>query len=1100
MAAPAFVIIPLLLAVFSVRPSFFAEETRQRSGYIEQTAVMRGVSHELATDLNERALSDQVSFVSLDTNRERRDTTIGDKAGRKLGTECSPSGKNGANDSQLEKWCDHLFKGKWGSNSPVYRNNYYIALYVRDQAHVKTNRQLVLIVGGRGADDVIINETWVYTHWTNSWYMSHHMAVESKSHPVLPTLCGTDVIMVNGFSDVWAFDGRLERWSRLAFRQPEPFLESHFPPIFGTIANTASKASCRCGMSVFLYGTNSTSPLSLQVYELTCVNVTDNNYCQEYEWVNRSKNLEPGRAQKECQLNNSEGIEFYANSNETGFDIHFLRSGDDNRCTWRYSVQPALYGNSSLSNNINGPIIFDIGSPSSTKDRIILGKWVNLQISDSLALGFLWQINDVLSCLTEQKMIVWVNDSESVEWRKREQSRDSPDPMQFHASVVDSWSNNLYLLGRYHLGTQEISQTEVTLWTLNIESKTWWQRSPATGPTATYSNCVAFVGDSYLVLFGGFYTNGMNTTSNELWVFDVNTRLWQRNDKSIISISRADCSLAAVPGRKQAILFGGFDGNKSHSDVWNISFSDDGVAEWTEVSTVGRSPSPRRHHCAIILGDTSRMLIYGGMSSNYSGVYNYTNEVWSFDLEKKLWTLLGYSSPSERVSTSGMYPPYSQWKISMLPYRYRSVAVSQMRQDMEPTNFTLTLLNVTADNLEEEKMIYLPHPFTVQASGVWRNSLFFYGYRNATAFQQGFYTITPGCQPGFFLNASRCRPCQKGTYSSGRSMKCEECPEGTTTESATSASSRECKCDVNYCSRGECSIKTTKKRLSPMCSCSFGFVGKRCDEVHLGLYVIPVCIVIVMTLTVTIAVCGVRNRKHRSTKKRTRKQLEETRRAFTIQHDEIQLQDRLDGDCPGGYGQVHRARYRDWTVAVKQLQVAMAENDEIRMDFVREIEFMRTVRHPNIVMFLGAGKFRDQSAFLVLEFMSNGALHSVLLNTDIHLTMTQKIQFCLDTAEGMDYLHSLNPARIHRDLKSSNLLLSSDMHVKVADFGSARLIPKLNTSSRNVDRDRMTKGNLPEQTLSERIPLTVRHVGTPRWRSPEVWKRRQYGTSSDVYR
>jgi serine/threonine protein kinase len=92
-------------------------------------------------------------------------------------------------------------------------------------------------------------------------------------------------------------------------------------------------------------------------------------------------------------------------------------------------------------------------------------------------------------------------------------------------------------------------------------------------------------------------------------------------------------------------------------------------------------------------------------------------------------------------------------------------------------------------------------------------------------------------------------------------------------------------------------------------------------------------------------------------------------------------------------------------VAVKQLQLVMAEWPDVRREFLREIQFMRTVRHPNIVMFIGAGHYDENHLFLVLEFMSGGALRSLLENNATELTAKDQLQFIVDAAEGMNYLH-----------------------------------------------------------------------------------------------
>jgi serine/threonine protein kinase len=199
------------------------------------------------------------------------------------------------------------------------------------------------------------------------------------------------------------------------------------------------------------------------------------------------------------------------------------------------------------------------------------------------------------------------------------------------------------------------------------------------------------------------------------------------------------------------------------------------------------------------------------------------------------------------------------------------------------------------------------------------------------------------------------------------------------------------------------------------------------------------------------------------------------------------------------------------TVAVKQLQLGMDEWADIRKE-LREIQFVRTIRHPNILMFIGDGHYEWNRPFLVLEYMGGGALLSLLENAEIPLSRGQRIRFVLNTASGINYLHSLRPPRIHRDLKRANLLLSCTRQVKVADFGFARLIPKAGSPSfaKRTRRRRLAllfnseRGRhctaLEQHLLSETARLTSCHIGTADWRSPELWRKLPYGKATDVYR
>lgn len=93
------------------------------------------------------------------------------------------------------------------------------------------------------------------------------------------------------------------------------------------------------------------------------------------------------------------------------------------------------------------------------------------------------------------------------------------------------------------------------------------------------------------------------------------------------------------------------------------------------------------------------------------------------------------------------------------------------------------------------------------------------------------------------------------------------------------------------------------------------------------------------------------------------------------------------------------------------------------------------------MLFLGACAIPGKS-FIVSEYLPNGDLEKMLHNPKIELTMFTRMRMAKDAALGMYWLHASHPQFIHRDLKSSNLLVDENGRVKVCDFGLSQIKPQ----------------------------------------------------------
>ncbi|KAJ0976415.1 hypothetical protein J5N97_018380 [Dioscorea zingiberensis] len=174
----------------------------------------------------------------------------------------------------------------------------------------------------------------------------------------------------------------------------------------------------------------------------------------------------------------------------------------------------------------------------------------------------------------------------------------------------------------------------------------------------------------------------------------------------------------------------------------------------------------------------------------------------------------------------------------------------------------------------------------------------------------------------------------------------------------------------------------------------------------------------------------------------------------------------------GSCGTVYHALWYGSDVAVKVFS-KQEYSDEVIFSFRQEVSLMKRLRHPNILLFMGAVT-SPQRLCIVTEFLPRGSLFRLLQRNTTRLDWRRRIHMALDIARGMNYLHHCNPPIIHRDLKSSNLLVDKNWTVKVGDFGLSRL-------------------------KHETYLTTKTGKGTPQWMAPEVLRNEPSDEKSDVY-
>ncbi|GJT84892.1 LysM domain receptor-like kinase 4 [Tanacetum coccineum] len=179
--------------------------------------------------------------------------------------------------------------------------------------------------------------------------------------------------------------------------------------------------------------------------------------------------------------------------------------------------------------------------------------------------------------------------------------------------------------------------------------------------------------------------------------------------------------------------------------------------------------------------------------------------------------------------------------------------------------------------------------------------------------------------------------------------------------------------------------------------------------------------------------------------------------------DGFSLQNRLSAS-------VYRGSLKGKTVVIKQMGA----------NAPKEVKILQKFNHFNLIGLYGVCE-HDRACYLVYEFMENGSLKEWLedKNKTSHKsqTWTNRIRIGLDVAKGLQYLHNFaSPAYVHKDINSSNILLSKALRAKISKFGLARLSDKDQNGNSSIKCPSESKGYLAPEYLETGFVTTKTDV------------------------
>tara|TARA_Y100000739_G_C20558340_1_gene441770 strand:- start:377 stop:1378 length:1002 start_codon:yes stop_codon:yes gene_type:complete len=175
----------------------------------------------------------------------------------------------------------------------------------------------------------------------------------------------------------------------------------------------------------------------------------------------------------------------------------------------------------------------------------------------------------------------------------------------------------------------------------------------------------------------------------------------------------------------------------------------------------------------------------------------------------------------------------------------------------------------------------------------------------------------------------------------------------------------------------------------------------------------------------------------------------------------------------GSFSTIHDCKWRGTNIVVKK---PITNNVTNLIDFLKEIQICSTLRHPNLVQFLGIS-FNSSEVVILFEKIEGSNLEDFISNKNSMISNNLQKYFVGSLITTFKFLHNCNPPIIYRDLKPANILVDKFFNIKLTDFGLSKYF----------------------QNETNEAYLLSGETGTIRYMAPEVFNNQKYNLKVDVY-